>query len=230
MDRMEEAEEAPRVSPKKPITLEENVLHEKSTTPEDGLMPHLAGYANIDNLAQRPMVRQISSGVSNLVSDVLTQLNSHEKNEMLPVSHRVKRGEHIKDVKTLPTHIDNKQDTVNTNEDPSSDLPVKSKISRSKSFQQQEPLVNLDVPAAFAGSMSSPEILNTDGNTLLHRLTADEVADPETPPNPHYTRDAVLPKADEAIAIAPASKETVVSHEEMSKLTPTGCPFLTNKG
>jgi hypothetical protein len=80
--------------------------------------------------------------------------------------------------------------------------------------------VNSDIPDATTSSMQLP---------VLETLTTDEVTHPKEYPHPHDTEEALQPKAGEAVAVAPNSEETVLTHKEMSEITPAECPFLMNK-
>ncbi|KAK5110878.1 hypothetical protein LTR85_000716 [Meristemomyces frigidus] len=48
-------------------------------------------------------------------------------------------------------------------------------------------------------------------------------------PHPHDTEKAVQPNGGEAIALPAQAEETHMTHEEMSTITPTECPFLMNR-
>ena len=48
-------------------------------------------------------------------------------------------------------------------------------------------------------------------------------------PHPHDAEKAVQPEGGEAVAVPPEAGETRMTHEEMSRITPTECPFLMNR-
>ena len=48
-------------------------------------------------------------------------------------------------------------------------------------------------------------------------------------PHPHDTEKAVQPEGGEAVAVPAQAEETRLTHEEMSRITPSECPFLMNR-
>lgn len=48
-------------------------------------------------------------------------------------------------------------------------------------------------------------------------------------PHPKTMENSVKPSAGEAVAVEPDSEETFMTHEEMSRISPSECPFLMNR-
>ena len=60
-------------------------------------------------------------------------------------------------------------------------------------------------------------------------LPPEETTSSTVHPHPHDTEQAVQPEAGEAVAAAPSTEKTRMTHEEMSRLTGGECPFLMNR-
>lgn len=48
-------------------------------------------------------------------------------------------------------------------------------------------------------------------------------------PHPKTMEDAIEPRAGEAVVAEANSEETIMTHEEMSRITSAECPFLMNR-
>ena len=51
----------------------------------------------------------------------------------------------------------------------------------------------------------------------------------EVHPHPKTMEEAVKPEAGEAVVAEPGTRETIMTHEEMSRITGAECPFLMNR-
>ncbi|KAH9837490.1 hypothetical protein Tdes44962_MAKER01846 [Teratosphaeria destructans] len=51
----------------------------------------------------------------------------------------------------------------------------------------------------------------------------------EVHPHPHHAVEEMQPQPGEAVAVPATAEETVMTHEEMSRITPSECPFMMNR-
>jgi hypothetical protein len=171
---MEEAAEAPTVTPKKYKPPKARNLSQEPTLSESTSDRKLAGNANMDNSAQRPVAQEM--------------------------------GPHYLQTSKLESTRKLKPSLVTLNDS----------CAASSSIQKSDSKLLLKAS-------------NLGGNNCLQRPRADNVANPEEHFRLKDTEEAMRLEADEAVVVLPTPEETILTHEEIGKITPADCPFMMNK-
>lgn len=139
------------------------------------------------------------------------QSNYHKVAQQLP-SLELPHSEHLPDATETSTPLDQ---TSATNK-PDEHATLEERVSKAPKHSH----------AGLDESKST-----TDPTAIAHDAVDEHLERPSSQvhPQPKDAEDQVSPAAGEAVVAAPDSEETRLTHEEMSHMSPSECPFLMNR-
>jgi hypothetical protein len=237
MDELEETTKDPSALPDTATQLDGNIDQPQKgfAATESNLVSDVVGKLNMDDISKEQ--KEISVAVpgestkrneSQEAPAKKLAIGSVDASIPEPVEAVQSEGKLALTVQELqsrssPAKVDIQEETMPIYSTESTNENVDKETSKTKNAG---PPSIVDIPDAATITAKTAESSNTEESIPK---SVEELANPEQYPHPHTMEEAVEPGPGEAVAVAPTSEETILTHEEMSKITPAECPFLMNR-